>query len=551
MTSIKTLRRRLEEIVEKVVADLYGLDLKVRFSPPRDPKFGDYATNVAFQLASSLKQNPSAIAEELASELREPLAPIAELETVGGFVNLRIRQPVLRKIVFDIVHRHGDDYGMNETGDGQRVLVEFVSANPTGPLNVANARAAAVGDSIVRIMNFSGYVAHSEYLVNDAGGQIRALGESVAWRLGERETPPQDGYLGDYLVEIARKIKESGAKRDEYGFKAADLIFQMQLTTLERFRVKYDSIVREREVRKSGLIDKVLKILDEKGVLSKVRDLPQDLRSEFKDIDALVLRADFFDPSEKPRVLLRSNGEPTYFLIDLAYHLGKFERGYQWVINLWGPDHHGYIPRMRAGLEAMGLLENGKFDVLIVQQVNLIRNGERVRMSKRRGEFFTMDELIDEVGVDAARFFFLMRSANAHLDFDLDLAKKLGSENPVFYVQYAHARVVSLHEHAEKEGVKIEQADLNKLDLPEERELMRQILYFPDVVGNAAKRLEPHNIPHYLLALASEFHNYYQKHRILTEDKGQAAARLTLSEAIRVVVKNGLRLIGVSAPEHM
>jgi len=548
----QTLKSRLEKIIESKVLEIFGEKVSVRLSPPRSPEYGDYATNIAFQLAKPLRRPPVQIASELGDRLRDELAPIAEVEVVSGFVNFKLRLPILRELVYEIVNKHRDDYGENPVGQGQKVLVEFVSANPTGPLNVVNARAAAVGDSIVRLMRKSGYLADAEYYVNDAGAQIRALGESVAWRLGERPDLPEDGYQGDYLVEIARRIREMGVKRQDYGKAAADLILKSQLESLRRFRVNFDNVVRESEVRASGLIDKVIEMLREAGLITKARELPDGLRDELRDPDSIVLRTDLFFPDEKPRVIIRSNGEPTYFMVDLAYHYDKFRRGYEWVIDLWGPDHHGYVPRMKAGLKGLGLLENGRFDVLIVQQVNLIRDGKRVRMSKRRGEFFTMDQLLDEVGVDAARFFFLLRSSNAHLDFDLDLARKLGSENPVYYVQYVHARIASLMEHAQKNGVSLSDADINRLELPEERELMRKLLYFPDVVGGGAQRLEPHVIPHYLLDLAGTYHNYYQKHRIVDPgDKALSGARLYLSEAVRVVVRNGLELIGVSAPTRM
>ncbi len=548
----KTLKERIRQIIERKVKEIYGQELDVQLTPPRAEEYGDYATNLAFLLSKKLRKPPSEIASEFASALSDELRPIAEINVVSGFINLRIRMPILRELVYEIVHSHQNDYGESDVGGGRRVLVEFVSANPTGPLNVVSARAATVGDSLVRIMRKSGYNTDAEYYVNDAGGQIRALGESVAWRLGERDEPPQDGYLGEYLIEIAKKLREQGVSREDYGKAAAELILKSQLQSLERFGVKFDSVVRESEIRASGLVDDVLNQLKKLGLVSKVSDLPPQLASEYRDKDSLVLRTDLIDKNEKPRVLIRSNGEPTYFMVDLAYHYNKFQRGYEWVIDLWGPDHHGYIPRMRAGLKGLGLLENGRFDVLIVQQVNLIRDGKRVVMSKRKGEFFTMDQLIDEVGVDAARFFFLLRSANAHLDFDIDLARKLSSDNPVYYVQYVHARISSLMEHASEKGVSFDDAELDQLSLKEERTLMKKLLYFPDVISNSAKRMEPHLIPHYLLDLAGEFHNYYQKYRIVdTENKALSGARLLLAEAVRTVVHNGLELIGVSAPSRM
>ena len=499
-----------------------------------DEKFGDYATNIALILARKLRKSPAEIWEVLGPELREWGQDVyfSELNFVSGFINFRFRDEVLHSFLREAAFSP-DDFHRLEIGKGVRVNVEFVSANPTGPLNVANARAAAVGDSLVRILRAAGYRADSEYYVNDAGGQIKALGGSILWRLGKREEPPPDGYLGDYLVEIARRLGDVEEEM-EAGRRAADVILKSQMETLKRFRVSFDAVTRESSIRSSPLVGEVKKRLE-----------PHTYMSE----GALYFRSSRFG-DEKDRVLVRSNGEPTYYFFDLVYHFDKYRRGYEYMIDLLGPDHHGHIARMKAGLEAMGI-GGDRLEVLIVQQVNLVRSGERVVMSKRKGEFFTMDQLLDEVGIDAARFFFLLRSVSSHLDFDLDLARTLGRENPVYYVQYLHARTRSLLEFASSRGLSPEGADPSKLKLPEERTILRKMLFFQDLIEEIARNRSPHLMPHYLLELASLYHNYYQKVRIVTEDEEVSRARLLLSLGVGNVVKKGLELIGVEAPERM
>jgi len=420
------------------------------------------------------------------------------------------------------------------------VNLEFVSANPTGPLNVVNARAAAVGDSLRHIMRHCGYDAWSEYYVNDAGGQIRALRESVKWRMGLRPDLPEDGYAGEYLIHYAEKIKSMGITDDQsIERQVVDMILSDQMKTLERFRVKFDVITRESFIRAS----KYPKILEER-LKSKNLIYERD--------GAIYFRATSLGGvDEKDRVLVRSNGEPTYFYYDLAYHIYKFDRGFQKVVDFWGPDHHGYVPRMKAGLKALDL-DDDRFDVKIIQQVNIIKDGKRVRMSKRKGELFTLNELLDEVNVDAARFFFLLRSYSSHLDFDIDLAREISAKNPVYYVQYAYARISSIMKKAKEKGLHSDGADLSLLTTPEEHSIMREMLFFPDVLEDISAKLEPHPITYYLTGLAEKFHNYYQKHTVADPSNPQlSAARLTFVQAIANVIKIGLGLIGVNAPEEM
>lgn len=527
-----TLKRRLEELLKKRIYDLYGIEVPVQFEKPKNEKYGDYSTGVAFQISKNLGQSPQEIAETLKDVFLDELKTTVErVDVVAGFINIFLRNPFLQGIV-RALQTEVDTFTKTGLGRGKKVLLEFVSANPTGPLNVVNARAAAFGDSLANVMREVGFEVTTEYYVNDRGGQIDALGESVAWRQGLVENPPEDGYLGDYLIEIAEKLR--GTRREELGAKAADLILDSQLKTLERFRVKFDVVTKESKIRESGYPKLVLEKLE-----------PYTYVEE----GALYLRTTLFG-DEKDRVLIRKNGEPTYFFYDIAYHLDKRERGHELLIDIWGPDHMGHVERMKIALELMGL---GKdiLDVIIVQQVNLLKGGRKVKMSKRRGEFYTMDELIDEVGVDAARFFFVMRSASSHLDFDIDLAKKMETENPVYYVQYVHARVRSLVDYARDKDLLAEEGNVNLLELPEERTIMREILYFPDMLEEAATKYSIHLIPQYLLEISRLFHNYYQKIRIVSDNKALSGARLSLALAVGNIVRKGLNLIGVSAPERM
>ncbi len=532
------IRSRISEFLRDFVKKEYGVDHTPIITATKDEKFGDYSVTSPFQLAKQLKKNPAEIASKIAEALKTTFEKeIESVEVVKGFVNITFSSQFLNQVTEEAL---SPEYGKCNAGNGLKVNLEFVSANPTGPLNVVNARAAAVGDSLRQIMRYCGYDAWSEYYVNDAGGQIRALRESVKWRMGLRPDLPEDGYGGEYLIPYAEKLKAMGIVKDEeIEKKIVDMILEDQMNTLERFRVKFDVITRESFIRKSRY--------------------PELLRKKLKELDliyekdgAIYLKTTRIGGiDEKDRVLIRSNGEPTYFFFDLAYHMYKFDRGFEKVVDFWGPDHHGYIPRMKAGLKALGLNDK-RFDVKIIQQVNIIKEGKRVRMSKRKGELYTLDELLDEVNVDAARFFFLLRSYSSHLDFDIDLAKEISAKNPVYYVQYAHARISSIFKKAKEKGVTDENADLSLLTTPEERSLMREILFFPDVLEEISEKLEPHPITYYLTGIAEKFHNYYQKHTVADPRNPElSAARLRFAKAVQNVIKIGLNLIGVSAPEEM
>jgi len=529
-----SLKKRIEHILSGVVKKLYGVDVTVFLEEPKEESFGDYTSEVCFPLSKEVKKPPVMIAREIAENLIAPLKPIiASINVVGGYLNFTLRDSALQEYVYELAKN--PEYATSIEADvKERINVEFVSANPTGPLHVAQARAAAVGDTLVKLLRKRGHDVIAEYYVNDSGTQIENLKKSMMWRLGKISSPPEDGYLGDYLISIAEKASKANVKEEDLGKFAATLLFNSQLDTLLKFRVKFDEITRESWIRESGHLEKVKEKLS-----------PYLYFSE----NALYFRTtDFGD--DKDRVLVRSTGEPTYFFVDLAYHLYKMERRFSRLINLWGPDHHGYIPRMQAGIEALGFPKD-KFSVIIVQQVTLKRGDEKIKMSKRRGTFYTMDDLIEEVGVDAARFFFLLRSADSPLDFDLNLAKTLGVENPVYYVQYVHARVNNLILFGREKGLNEEEGDPTLLTLKEERSLMRRLLYWPDIVERAAEKLEPHQLPHTLLALSRHFHNYYQKVRIVSDDKKISEARLLLAKAVGNVVSEGLSLLGVEAPERM
>lgn len=537
-------RRMIKEIIreelEKFLELQYGVKPEVEFVIQQERKFGDLTTNVAFILSKMVEKPPGEIASHLADKLGQ--ARILKRVEVGGggFLNFFMKKESLCEELREILSK-ADEYGSSDRGGGEKVLVEFVSANPTGPLLVVNARAAAIGDTLVKVLNFSGYHAESEYYVNDAGHQVELLTGSVISRYreltGEKSQFPEGGYRGEYVRTLGKEILEKKIPLESAKDYILERIIDDQRRTLEAFRVKFNRWVKESEIR-SMLKEVEVKLREKKAVYESEGALWL-MSSEFGD--------------EKDRVLLKRTGEPTYLLPDLAYHLNKFSRGHDRLINIWGPDHHGYIPRIQAGVEALGYPPGG-LQILIAQQVNLIKGGEKIMMSRREGEFITMEELFQEVGVDAARFFFLLRRNNSHLDFNIDLARKTSEDNPVYYVQYAHARICSILKYAEQHGIELDDiAKFQSARLVEDEEfsLIKCLMMFPDVVERVSTTLDPHSIPYYLIDLATVFHNFYQKHRVVSDDKDLALARLALVEATRKVIQNGLNLIGVSAPLEM
>lgn len=527
-----------------------GVDRKVEY--PREMKFGDYSTPIALESAKLLKKSPMEIAGSLARYM-ESDPKISTIEVVKpGFINLFIATGFLCDNLKEIV-RQRNDYGRSSKEQPRRVNLEFVSANPTGPLNIVSARAAAVGDTIANLLEFTGDSVDREFYVNDYGNQVVLLGKSVLARIreqkGEKIEFPEDGYHGEYIGEIAAHIAEThggelsaiaGEDRliEFLAQKAIELNVAGQRRDLEEFNVRFKTWFSERT-------------LHEKGAVGKTLELLRAGSGVYADEGKTMFRStDYSD--DKDRVLVRDDGRPTYFLADIAYHRDKAERGYDLIVDIWGPDHHGHITRLVGAMKSLGM-DDKNLKILISQQVNLMMDGETVKMSKRLGQFSTMHDLIEEIGVDVARYFFVMRSLESHLDFDLTLAKKESSENPVFYLQYAHARICSLFREAEKRGLAYDPsaAYASYLDNEESILLMKYLAKFPEEMEDAADKCEPHRVATYLMKVAQAFHKFYTEHRVLTDDLEMSAACLLLCDAVRVVMENGLRLLGVSAPEQM
>ncbi|MFO7942240.1 MAG: arginine--tRNA ligase [Bacillota bacterium] len=525
---------------------------------PKDPAHGELATNVALSMAKPAARPPRQLAEGLAEHMRRGVAAeeyIASVEVAGpGFINFQTTPTYFADVLIGIT-RESSSTNPARVIEPRSMLVEFVSANPTGPMLVVNARAAALGDVFCRLLNMIGHEASPEYYVNDAGGQILTLGRSLEARvrqaMGEDVPFPEDGYPGDYLVDLARQYLDEEGKPGEpagaslwerLGVWAASRILAEQRRLLERYGVEFDRWFHESEIRAGDRPREVLDTLRERGYL-------------YESDGALWLKSTAFG-DDKDRVLVKSDGSYTYLLPDLAYHMDKFDRGFDHLINIWGPDHHGYIARMRAGLAALGYPADD-FEVVISQWVRLMSGGREVSMSKRGGTYVTMEELLDEVGRDAARFFFLMRSATSPLDFDLDLAKEQSNENPVYYAQYAHARIAGILSGATRRGVPVPEADaidrpsLSPLGEPEELALIRRLADFPGEVVAAAESLEPHRLAAYVLEVAALFHSFYTECRVLGEDPEVTTARLHLCRATARVVAATLGILGVSAPDEM
>ena len=549
MTDIRTY---LQDAITEALAGKIELDSPALLEIPRSQEHGDLSTNVAMQLAKPLRNAPRKIAEELVGKLELDPALVAKVEIAGpGFINFTYSHDYLRMLAGNILET-SRSYGSSKLGGGKRVNLEFVSANPTGPLNIVSARAAALGDSLKRILNFSGYDAASEFYVNDAGQQMMKLGHSVIARYAELKgvegiEMPDDGYQGEYVKDVAKEYQLddsidltdlTGPAYYEAGLFAVEHNLNKQNEALQNLDVTFDIWFRESGLRESS---------GDTKMLNRLKELDDNSMVYEKDGATYFKTTEFGD--DEDRVIWTSDGRPTYFLPDIAYHQDKYDRGFEWLIDIWGPDHHGYIARMKAALQALGH-DPETFTVIIAQQVNLMRGGEKVKMSKRAGEIIEMQELIDEAGADAARFFFLQRKATAHLDFDLDLAVKETEENPVYYVQYAHARICSIERVAAEAGITGDPV-WEKIDHQSEYNLIRKMSEFPLIVEICAKNLEPQRITVYLGELAAHFHSFYQQCRVVTDDAELSAARLGLCRAVRQVLKTGLDLLGVSAPEKM
>lgn len=549
------MENEIRSLLGTALGELFGPEaaaVNLVLEVPRDRSHGDLATNVAMSLARTLKKPPRKIAEELVAYLEGQDTFLESITIAGpGFINFRIGSSIWHHSLADILKKK-TAYGRSQAGEDFPVMVEYVSANPTGPLNVVNARAAAFGDTLVRLFDAAGYKVASEFYINDVGRQIDLLGESLLARYEQVQGRgdgqiPEDGYQGEYLVELARELdakeidasladKSDSEKRDIMSRHAVEKLRAWQEKDLKAYGTQFDRWFYQHELYPQAVED-TFKLLQEKGLVEE-RDGAQWFRAtQFGD--------------DQDRVLIRANGDPTYFLADLAYHTSKESRGIKRSIDIWGPDHHGYIERMQSAMEALGFGRDW-LEVLIVQQVNLLSDGKQVKMSKRKGEFITLQDLIEEVGKDAARFFFLQRRAESHLDFDLDLAKKENDENPVFYVKYAHARISGVIRKATEQGVSESQdADLSLLKEAPELALIKVLHRFPAIIASAAAQREPHRLTTYLREVAQAFHLFYHECRVISDNSDLTSARLALCRASQIVVSNGLSLMDISAPERM
>jgi arginyl-tRNA synthetase len=520
---------------------------------PKQREFGDLATNFAMHWAKAAQKSPSVIAEAIAKNLEDPDGMLARIEIAGpGFLNFTFSRKFYYGRLRDLVA--GKEAHL-DLGRGRKVQVEFASVNPTGPLHVGHGRVAVIGDVLARLHEATGFKVEREYYVNDAGKQMENLGLSLDARyrelFGEIVELPDGGYPGDYVKDIAADIKRQHGDKflseskeaavDFFRRYGGDSLLNSIRQQLGGFEIRFNSFFSERTMRQRNEVAEAMRLLRERGLLYSQDGAEWFQSTAFGD--------------DKDRTVIKSDGDLTYFAADIAYHRNKFERGFGKLINVWGADHHGYVPRLKAAMRGLGYDES-ILQIVLVQMVQLTRGGEPVRMGKRSGEFVPLQEVLDEVGPDAARFFFLMRKADSHLDFDLDLAKQQSSENPVFYVQYAHARVASIFEQAHRNGIVWNPADVGSiavepLQLAEEIELIRRTIQFNDILEDSVRELEPHRMVFFLLDLAGEFHRYYNRTRILSDDRDLTRARMLLVQMVQAAIRRGLGILGVDAPMKM
>ncbi|HWA53871.1 MAG TPA: arginine--tRNA ligase [Solirubrobacterales bacterium] len=512
--------------------------------PPK-PELGDYSSNAAMLLAAPLGESPRDVAGRLAEQLGGGLGEetVERVEVAGpGFVNLYLGDRWYREAMAGLAAA-GEGLAVAPAVPAERILVEFVSANPTGPLHVGGGRHAAYGDSLVRLLEAVGHEVEREFYVNDAGGQIERFAASIAARM-KGEEPPEDGYGGEYVIELGEQIAGEGidpADLEAIGSRGVELILEQVKGTLERFGVRFDNWFSERDLYSRGEVEQALAQLDEQG-------------HTYRHEEALWLRTTTFG-DDKDRVLIRANGEPTYLAADVAYHWDKLERGFERLINIFGADHHGYVARLRGAIEALGA-DPERFEALIMRLVHIVESGERAQMSKRSGDFVGLDELLDDIGVDATRWFMLWRSHDTEVDLDLELARSQSNDNPVYYVQYAHARIASILRKAglgeEEVAAGAGTATPGTALEPAERELVKRLLEFPDEVREAAARRAPHRICTYATAVAADFHAFYRDCQVVgAEGEGVERSRLALALLTKRTIAAALGLLGISAPERM
>ena len=548
------LRELLTKAIEKTAkgGELNSTELPpLLLEPPKQREFGDLATNAAMLWAKSAKKPPRMIAETILKNIEDPDGILARKEIAGpGFLNFTFAPKFYYAQLRELA---AGNYDRVDFGHGERVQVEFASVNPTGPLHVGHGRVAVIGDVLARLHEATGFNVEREYYVNDAGNQMENLGLSIYARyrelFGEQVEFPEGGYPGDYVKEIAAAVKQRQGDKYINGDEQAAVSFfreyggESLLDTIRKqlreFGIQFDAFFSERAMRERSEVAQAIDVLRARGLLYSQEGAQWYKSTQFGD--------------DKDRAVIKSDGELTYFASDIAYHRNKYERKFHKLINVWGADHHGYVPRLKAAVQGLGYDPN-VLKVVLVQMVQLTRKGEPVRMGKRTGEFVSLEEVLEEVGRDAARFFFLMRKSDSHLDFDLDLAKQQSSDNPVFYVQYAHARVASIFEQASKNGLEIGNraiVSVERLELAEELELIRKMIQFNDVVEESVLELEPHRVVFYLLDLAGEFHRYYNRYRVISEDSDLSRARLLLVENVQKTIRRGLDILGVGAPLKM
>jgi arginyl-tRNA synthetase len=550
------LKKLLIQAIEKTAkgGELNSTELPLLLlEPPKQREFGDLTTNVAMLWAQKAKKSPRVIAEMILKNIEDPYGILARKEIAGpGFLNFAFSSQFYYQQLREVA---GGKETKLDIGGGRKVQIEFASVNPTGPLHVGHGRVAVIGDVLAGLHEAVGFEVQREYYVNDAGRQMESLGLSIYARyrelLGEEVNFPEDGYPGEYVREIAAQVKQRDGDRFLKEPREAAVGYFMQyggnalLETIRKqlgeFGIQFDSFFSEKTLRGRNEVIQTMELLRSRGLIYS-----QDGAEWFKSTQ-------FGD--DKDRTVVKSDGELTYFASDIAYHRNKFERKFNKLINVWGADHHGYVPRLKAAMQGLDYDPN-ILQVVLVQMVQLTRGGEPVRMGKRTGEFVSLEEVLEEVGRDAARFFFLMRKADSHLDFDLDLAKRQSSDNPVFYVQYAHARIASIFEQARKNGVDWSSLDLRRiaverLELPEEMELIRRMIQFNDVLEDSVRELEPHRMVFYLLGLAGEFHRYYNHNRVISDDPGLSQARLLLVRNVQRTIRRGVEILGIEAPMKM
>jgi len=545
----KELIKILEESLKTLVIEpLPAIEIEV----PPDESLGDLATPVAMSLSKTLKKAPRKIAEKIIDSIKDK-SVFEKIDIAGpGFINFTFSKEYLYSQLKNLL-MDKKEFLREDIGKGRKVQIEFVSANPTGPLHLGHGRGAATGEALSNLLQAAGYKVEREYYINDAGKQVRLLGLSVFARyqqiLGVEYPFPEEGYMGGYIDDIAREIinKESDkyikTDFDSVSDFFIDYSYKMMLSCIEKdikdFGITFDTWQSEKELYRKGDVEKAIEDLKTKALIYEKDGATWFKSTAFRD--------------DKDRVIIKKDGEYTYFTSDIAYHRKKVEKKYDEIIDIWGADHHGYIPRLKAVIEALGY-QKEKLKILLVQMVTLLRGGKPVQMSKRAGEFVTLREIMDEVGVDTTKFIFLTRRPDSHLEFDLEVVKSQSSENPVFYVQYANARINSIFNHAKEKGISAERlydTDFRLLSSPEEIRIIKKLLFYPAIFEEAANNHEPHRITFYIQELSGLFHPYYNKYRVIDNDSNLSRSRLALCEAIRIVLQDGLEILGISTPEKM